>query len=140
MYSKKNQVLFGPLFRIIVNNKRLSSCPRQITIGFTYTFRIINPLEIIIMMFIRFVLNIGFVKKNLLNQKILRKLSLLCFHQTGYWSINVVLGITNITQNLCNTSFRLRSMMNSLWEIITNILLVQLHCQRPIIVQRVKKR
>jgi hypothetical protein len=89
MYSKKNQVLFGPLFRIIVNNKRLSSCPRQITIGFTYTFRIINPLEIIIMMFIRFVLNIGFVKKNLLNQKILRKLSLLCFHQTGYLSYPV---------------------------------------------------
>jgi hypothetical protein len=50
-------------------------------IGSTYDFRIINPLEIIIMLFIRFVLNYGFVKKNLLMKKRLRKLSLLCFHE-----------------------------------------------------------
>jgi hypothetical protein len=31
--------------------------------GFTYAFRIINSLEIIIMMFIRFMLNYIFVKK-----------------------------------------------------------------------------
>jgi hypothetical protein len=37
----------------------------QIMSGFTYAFRIINPLEIIIKLFIRFVLNYGFVKKNL---------------------------------------------------------------------------
>jgi hypothetical protein len=53
-------------------------------IGFTYAFRIINPLEIIIMMFIRFVLNYGFVKKNLLMKKRLTKLSRLCFHQIGF--------------------------------------------------------
>ena len=38
------------------------------------------------------------------------------------------------------TFFRQRSMMNSLWEIITNVLLVQLHCLRSTIVHRVKKR
>jgi hypothetical protein len=31
--------------------------------GYTYAFRIINLLEIIIMLFIRYVLNYGFVKK-----------------------------------------------------------------------------
>jgi hypothetical protein len=51
-----------------------------------------------------------------------------------------VLEITNVTQNLCKTSFRPRSMMNSLREIIANVLLVRLHCSRSIIVQRVKKR
>jgi hypothetical protein len=76
----------------------------------------------------------------LLMKKRLRKLSLLYFYQIGSWSINTVLGITNITRNLCKTSFRQRSMMNSLWEIITNVLLVRLHCTRSIIVQRVKKK
>jgi hypothetical protein len=54
MYYKKNQVFFGLLFRIVVNNKKLWSCQGQIMIGFTYTFKIINPLKIIIMLFIRF--------------------------------------------------------------------------------------
>jgi hypothetical protein len=140
MYWKKNQVFFGLLFKIIMNNKRLWSYLRQITIGFTYTYRIINPLDIIIMVFIRFVLNYGFAKMNLMMKKRLRKFSLLCFHQIGSWSINIVLEISNVTQNLYKTSFRHRSMMNSLWEIITNVLLVRLHCPRSIIVQRVKKR
>jgi hypothetical protein len=43
-------------------------------IRFTYSFRIINPLEIIIILFIRFVLNYSFVKRNLLMKKRLRKL------------------------------------------------------------------
>jgi hypothetical protein len=34
--------------------------------GFNYTFRIINSLEIIIMLFIRYVLNYDFMKRNLL--------------------------------------------------------------------------
>jgi hypothetical protein len=75
MYWKKNQVFFGLLFRIVMNNKRLGSCLRQITIGFTYACRIINPLEIIIMLFIRFVLNYGFVRKNVVMKIRLRKLS-----------------------------------------------------------------
>jgi hypothetical protein len=52
-------------------------------IGFTYACKIINPLEIIIILFIRFVLNYSFVRKNLLMKIRLRKLSLLCFHQIG---------------------------------------------------------
>jgi hypothetical protein len=44
-------------------------------IGFTYTYRIINLLEIIIMLFIRFVVNYDFVRKNLLMKIKLRKLS-----------------------------------------------------------------
>jgi hypothetical protein len=123
-----------------MNNKRLWYCLRQITTEFTYAYRIINPLGIIIMMFIRFVLNYGFVRRNLLMKKRLRKLSLLYFHQIGSWNINTMLGITNVTQNLYKTLFRQRSMMNSLWEIITNILFVQLHYPRSIIVQRVNKR
>jgi hypothetical protein len=34
-------------------------------IGFTYVCKIINPLEIVIMLFIRFVLSYSFVRKNL---------------------------------------------------------------------------
>jgi hypothetical protein len=52
-------------------------------IGFTFTYRIINPLKTIIMLFIRFVLNYDFVRKNLLTKIILRKLSPLCFRQIG---------------------------------------------------------
>jgi hypothetical protein len=44
-------------------------------IGFTYTYKIINLLEIIIMLFIRFVVNYDFVRKNLLMKIKLRKLS-----------------------------------------------------------------
>jgi hypothetical protein len=51
--------------------------------GPTYGFRIINPLGIIIMLFIRYVLNYGFVKKCLLMKIRLKRLSLLCFHQIG---------------------------------------------------------
>jgi hypothetical protein len=50
-------------------------------IGFTCACRIINLLEIIIMLFIRFVLNYSFVRKNLLMKIRLRKLSLPCFRQ-----------------------------------------------------------
>jgi hypothetical protein len=140
MYWKKNQVFFKLLFRIVMHNKRLWFYLRQTMIGSTYACRIINLLEIIIMLFIRFVLNYSFVRKNLLMKIRLRKLSQLCFHQIGSWCINTVLGITNITQNSYMTSFRQRSIMNSLWEIITNILLVRLHCMRSTIVHRVKKR
>jgi hypothetical protein len=52
-------------------------------IRFTYAYKIINLLDIIIMIFIRFVLNYSFVRKNLLMKIRLRKLSLLCFHQIG---------------------------------------------------------
>jgi hypothetical protein len=49
-------------------------------IGFTYAYKIINLLKTIIMSFIRFVLNYGFTRKNLLMRIRLRKLSLLCSH------------------------------------------------------------
>jgi hypothetical protein len=42
--------------------------------GHTYAFRIINPLEIIILLFIRYVLNYNFVKKCLLMKVRLRRL------------------------------------------------------------------
>jgi hypothetical protein len=60
-----------------------SSCLRQIMIVFTYACKIMNLLKIIIMSFIRFVLNYGFVRKNLLIRIRLIKLSLLCSHQIG---------------------------------------------------------
>jgi hypothetical protein len=85
--------------------------------GFNYTFRIINSLEIIIMLFIRYVLNYDFMKRNLLMKIRLRWLSLLCFHRIGSWSINTVSRITNTTHNLCKISIWKKSMMNSLWEI-----------------------
>jgi hypothetical protein len=53
-------------------------------IEFTYACKIINPLEIIIMLFIRFMLNYGFAKRNLLMKIRLIKLSQLCFHQIGF--------------------------------------------------------
>jgi hypothetical protein len=52
-------------------------------IVFTYACKIMNLLKIIIMSFIRFVLNYGFVRKNLLIRIRLIKLSLLCSHQIG---------------------------------------------------------
>jgi hypothetical protein len=51
--------------------------------GFTYAFKNVNLLEIIIILFIRYVLNYGFVKKNRLMKIRLRRLSLLCFYQIG---------------------------------------------------------
>jgi hypothetical protein len=51
--------------------------------GHTYAFRIINPLGIMIMLFIRYVLTYGFVKKSLPMKIRLRILSLLCFHRIG---------------------------------------------------------
>jgi hypothetical protein len=83
-------------------------------IEFTYACKIINLLEIIIMLFIRFVLNYGFARKNLMMRIRLRKLSLLCSHQIGSRSINTLLGITNVALNSYKTFFRQRSMMNSL--------------------------
>jgi hypothetical protein len=75
-------------------------------IGFTYAYKIINSLEIIIMIFIRFVLNYSFVRNNLLMKIRLRKLSPLCFHQIGSRSMSTVLKITNVTQNSYKTFFK----------------------------------
>jgi hypothetical protein len=50
-------------------------------IGFSYACKITNLLEIIIMLFIKFMLNYDFMRKNLLMKIRLRKLSRLCFHQ-----------------------------------------------------------
>jgi hypothetical protein len=72
------------------------------------------------MLFIKYVLNYDFRKR------------------TFCRSINIVPGITNTTQNLCKISFMQKSMMNSLCEIITNVLLVRPLYWRSIIVQRVK--
>jgi hypothetical protein len=42
-------------------------------IGFTYAYKIINPLETIIILFIRFVLDYGFMRKNLSDEDKIEK-------------------------------------------------------------------
>jgi hypothetical protein len=135
-----HQVHFVLLFRLVMNSKMLWLCQKQIMGGHNYVFRIINPLKIIIMMFIRYVLNYGFAKKSLPIKIRLRRLSLLCFNQIWSWNTNIVPGITHTTHNLSIISFRKKSIMISLWEIITNVLLVRPLRRRSITVQRVTKR
>jgi hypothetical protein len=97
-------------------------------------------LQNIITLFTKYVQSCDFVRKNLLKRIRLKGHFKLYFPRIRSCNINTVLRITKLTQILFMISSKQKSMMSLLWEIITNILLVLLPCQRFTIMWRVMKR
>jgi hypothetical protein len=91
--------------------------------GLKFVFTTLSLLRTIIMLFIRSAPNYGFVRKNHQRRIRLRRLFKLCSPLIRSYNINTEPGNTNTMLTSCMTYFRLRSMMNLLLRIITNIML-----------------
>jgi hypothetical protein len=89
------------------------------------------------MLFIRFVPNCGFVRKKHWKRTGLKRLFKLCSLLIGSYNINIGADIINTMLNSFMTYSRLRSMMNLLLRIITNIMLGLLLFLRYITMSRI---
>jgi hypothetical protein len=88
-----------------------------------FVFKTLSLLRTIIILFIRSAPNYGFVRKNHQRKTRLRRLFKLCSPLIGSYNINTGLGNTNTMLTSFVTYSRLRSMMNLLLRIITNVIL-----------------
>jgi hypothetical protein len=88
-----------------------------------FVFRTLSLLRTIIMLFIRYALNCGFVRRNHQRRIRLKRLFKLCSLLIGSYNINTRPGTINTILTSFVTYSRLRSMMNLLLRIITNVVL-----------------
>jgi hypothetical protein len=91
--------------------------------GLRFIFRTLSLLSTTIMLFIRSTPNCDFVRKNHQRRIILKRLFKLCSLLIGSYNINIGPGTINTMLTSFVTYSRLRSMMNLLLRIITNIVL-----------------
>jgi hypothetical protein len=91
--------------------------------GLRFVFRTLSRLRTIIMLFIRYAPNCGFVRKNHQRRIRLKRFFRLCSLQIRSYNINTGPGTINTVLTSFMTYSRLRSMMNLLLRIITNIML-----------------
>jgi hypothetical protein len=104
--------------------------------GLRFIFRILSLLRTIIMLFIRFMPNCSFVRKNHQRRTRLRRLFKLCSPLIGSYNTNTGLENTNTMLTSFVIYSRLRSMMNLLLRIITNVVLELLLSLRFTIMRR----
>jgi hypothetical protein len=88
-----------------------------------FVFGILSILRTIVMLFIRFALNCSFLRRNHQRRTRLKRLFKLCSLLIGSYNINTRPGTTNTMLISYVTYSRLRSMMNLLLRIITNVVL-----------------
>jgi hypothetical protein len=91
--------------------------------GLRFIFRTLSLLRTTIMLFIRSTPNCDFVRKNYRRRTRLKRIFKLCFLLIGSYNINIGPRSTNIMLTSLMTYSRLRSMMNLLLRIITNVVL-----------------
>jgi hypothetical protein len=106
-----------------MNSERQFCCQRSTMSGLRFVFRTLSLLRTIIILFIRFAPNCGFVRKNHQRRTRLKRLFRICSPLIGSYNINTGLETTNIMLTSFVTYSRLRSMMNLLLRIITNVIL-----------------
>jgi hypothetical protein len=104
--------------------------------GLRFVFRTLILLSTTIMLFIRYALHYDFVRKNHQRRTKLKRLFKLCSLLIGSYNINIGPGTTNTMLASFMTYSRLRSMMNLLLRIITNIVLGLLLSLRSITMRR----
>jgi hypothetical protein len=119
-----------------MNNKRQSYCRSPTMSGLRFIFRILSLLKTTIMLFIRSAPNCDFVRKNHQKRTRLKRLFRLCSLLIGSYNINIRPRTTKTTLTSFVTYSRLRSMMNLLLRIITNIVLGLLLSLRSITMRR----
>jgi hypothetical protein len=104
--------------------------------GLRFIFRTLSLLRTTIILFIRSASNYDFMRKNHQKMTRLKRLFKLCSLLIGSYNINIRSGTTNIMLTSFVTYSRLRSMMNLLLRIITNIILGLLLSLRFITMRR----
>jgi hypothetical protein len=104
--------------------------------GLRFIFKTLSLLRTIIMLFIRSASNYNFVRKNHQRRIRLKRLFKLCSLLIGSSNINIGSEATNAMLTAFMTYSRLRSMMNLLLRIITNIVLGLLLSLRSITMRR----
>jgi hypothetical protein len=104
--------------------------------GLRFIFMTLSLLRTTIMLFIKSVPNCDFVRKNHQRTTRLKRLFKLCSLLIGSYNINIRPGTINIKLTSFVTYSRLRSMMNLLLKIITNIVLGLLLSLRFITIRR----
>jgi hypothetical protein len=104
--------------------------------GLRFVFRTLSLLRTTITLFIRFVPNCTFVRKNHQKRTRLKILFKLCSLLIGSYNINIGSGTINAMLTSFVTYSRLRSMMNLLLRIITNVVLELLLFLRSITMRR----
>jgi hypothetical protein len=91
--------------------------------GLRFIFRTLSILRTIIMLFIRSVPNCGFVRRNHQRRTRLKRHFKLCSLLIESYNINTRSGTINTMLTSFVTYYSLRSMMNLLLRIITNVVL-----------------
>jgi hypothetical protein len=91
--------------------------------GLRFIFRTLSILRTIIMLFIRSVPNCGFVRRNHQRRTRLKRHFKLCSLLIGSYNINTRSETINTMLTSFVTYYSLRSMMNLLLRIITNVVL-----------------
>jgi hypothetical protein len=104
--------------------------------GLRFIFRTLSLLRTTIMLLIRSALNCDFVRKNHQRRTRLKSLFKLCSLLIGSYNINIGPGTTNAMLTPFVTYSRLRSMINLLLRIITNVVLRLLLSLRFITMRR----
>jgi hypothetical protein len=104
--------------------------------GLRFIFRTLSLLRTTIMLFIRYAPNCAFVRKNHQKMTRLKILFKLCFSLIGSYNINIGPETTNAMLISFVTYSRMRSMINLLLRIITNIVLGLLLSLRSITMRR----
>jgi hypothetical protein len=106
-----------------MNSRKQSCCQMPTMSGLRFIFRTSSLLWTIIMLFIRSAPNCGFVRRNHQRRTGLKRLFKLCNLLIGSYNINIGPGTTNTMLTSYVTYSRVKSMMNLLLRIITNVML-----------------
>jgi hypothetical protein len=119
-----------------MNNRRQSCCQRATMSGLRFVFKTLSLLRTTIMLFIRSAPNYDFVRKNYQTWTRLKRLFKLYSLLIGSYNINIGSETINTILTSFVTYFMLRSMMNLLLRIITNVMLALLLSMRSITMRR----
>jgi hypothetical protein len=119
-----------------MNNRRQSCYQRPTMSGLRFGFRTLSLLRTTIMLFIWSAPNCNFVRMNHKRRTRLKRLFKLCSLLIGSDNINIEPGTTNTMLASFVTYSRLRSMINLLLRILTNIVLGLLLSLRFITMRR----
>jgi hypothetical protein len=119
-----------------MNNRRQSYYRRPSLSGLRFIFRTLSLLRTTIMLFTRSAPNCNFVRKNHQKRTRLKRLFKLCSLLIESYNINVGPETTNTMLTSFVTYSKLRTMMNLLLRIITNIMLGVLLSLRFITMRR----
>jgi hypothetical protein len=119
----------------IMNNIRQFCYRRPTMSGLRFIFRTLSLLRTTIMLFIRLASNCDFVRKNHQRTRLKRHFKLYSL-LIGSYNINIRPRMANAMMTSFVTYSRLRSMMNLLLRIITNVVLGLLLTLRSITMRR----